>query len=416
MLSHLRFLGQRCANVARTSSISLLQRPSFTTHLTIMKPVPQLLSISRPTSLLITGTKRATPLHRCFSQKAQGYKLEDKEDREQRYQFAKKMSRCRDRKQLEKMGKQLSPFRTIAECSFVLDGLINTGQHQRALAFPERMKKQYNIQPNVVIYNKLITMCEKGGRWERALELFEEVKKHPRMEPDIRTYSATISACEKGGQWERALELFEEVKKHPRMEPNIRTYSATISACEKGGRWERALELLEEVKKHPRMEPNIRTYSATISACEKGGQWERAWELFEEVKKHPRMEPNIITYNAILDALSTTEPSHARVLYLEAVSKGFFNTQNERRENGMPKLDLHDHSEGAAETATRWWLEEQVPSMKENKQLIIETGWGKTRPMWQTSDINDRVRNVLHDMEVQILPQDNPGHLLIQYR
>ena len=77
---------------------------------------------------------------------------------------------------------------------------------------------------------------------------------------------------------------------------------------------------------------------------------------------------------------------------------------------------VHDHSEGAAETATRWWLEEQVPSMKENKLLIIVTGWGKNRQMWQTSDINDRVRNVLHDMEVQILPQDNPGRLLIQYR
>ena len=117
-----------------------------------------------------------------------------------------------------------------------------------------------------------------------------------------------------------------------------------------------------------------------------------------------------------MDALSTTEPSHARVLYLEAINKGVFNTQNEKRENGMPKLDLHDHSEGAAETATRWWLEEQVPSMKENKLLIIVTGWGKNRQMWQTSDINDRVRNVLHDMEVQILPQDNPGRLLIQYR
>ena len=127
------------------------------------------------------------------------------------------------------------------------------------------------------------------------------------------------------------------------------------------------------------------------------------------------MEPDIITYNAILDALSTTEPSPARVMYLEAVSKGVFNTQNEKRENGMPKLDLHDHSEGAAETATRWWLEEQVPSIKENKLLIIVTGWGKNRPMWQTSDINDRVRNVLHDMEVQILPLDNPGRLLIAY-
>jgi hypothetical protein len=152
MLSHLRFLGQRRANVARTSSISLLQRLSFTTHLTTMKPVPQLLSISRPTSLLITGTKRATPLHRCFSQNAGGGKFEDKE---------KKLS-------------------------------------------------------------------------------------------------------------------------------------------------------------------------------------------------------------AIMDALSTAELSHARELF-EAVKK--------------------HHSEGAAETATRWWLEEIVPSMKENKQLIIVTGWGKNRQMWRTHEI-----------------------------
>ena len=83
----------------------------------------------------------------------------------------------------------------------------------------------------------------------------------------------------------------------------------------------------------------------------------------------------------------------------------------------MPKLDLHDHSEGAAETAVRWWLDERVSNMKEQKsqRLLIVTGWGKTREDWGTSDIKKRVENVLKEMSLSTFPSENAGVVLVKW-
>merc|ERR1712032_558385 len=84
----------------------------------------------------------------------------------------------------------------------------------------------------------------------------------------------------------------------------------------------------------------------------------------------------------------------------------------ERTENGSPVLDLHNHSEGAGETAVRWWLEERVPTMTSKPdKLIIVTGWGKSRRITQDSDLRGRVERVLAELCMTTLPMDNPGQL-----
>ena len=67
-------------------------------------------------------------------------------------------------------------------------------------------------------------------------------------------------------------------------------------------------------------------------------------------------------------------------------------------------LDLHVFSEGAAETAVRWWLDERLPAMSSTEQLIIVTGWGKSRAAYQKGDVRGRVIKVLHQMGVSMLP------------
>ena len=77
-------------------------------------------------------------------------------------------------------------------------------------------------------------------------------------------------------------------------------------------------------------------------------------------------------------------------------------------------LDLHDHSEGAAETAVRWWLEVRVPTISPPPaQLLIVTGWGKSRPTYRDGDIRGRIVRVLSDLGVPTLPTDNPGLVLV---
>ena len=76
---------------------------------------------------------------------------------------------------------------------------------------------------------------------------------------------------------------------------------------------------------------------------------------------------------------------------------------------------MHDLSEGAAETAVRWWLEERVPLLRastndgEPERLEIITGWGKSRAVTARGDVRARVRSVLQELGCSLLPCRNPG-------
>jgi pentatricopeptide repeat protein len=306
----------------------------------------------------------------------------------------------------------------------------------------------------IVHYNCAISACEKDRQWEKALALLEEVKAREGIELDAYTYNTAISACEKGRQWERALTLLEEVKQREDIELDAYTYNAAISACEKCGQWEKALALLEEAKGREGVHPNTYTYSAAISACEKCGQWEKALALLEEMKEREGVRPNCIhtTYNAVLDAVSD-QPVIARQLYLEAVESNIYQPSSRCTDSTgtlcqlphlstditgstgstgslchLPHLwmlDLHQHSEGAASTAARWWIETQVlpwhfgEDASPAVSLELITGYGRSRQSWKKGelsggDVKAAVAELLVDMEVPIDETDtNPGRLVI---
>ena len=154
------------------------------------------------------------------------------------------------------------------------------------------------------------------------------------------------------------------------------------------------------------------TFSAAIQACAAGGQPDRATQLFLDIET-AGLQPDSVSYSALLDATCTVYPPQARTHYVEAVRRGMY------PQAAGYKLNLHDHSEGAAETAVRWWLTDVIPQRLEEadgappKRLTIVTGWGKTRAEHQTSDVRARVEAVLRDMGVPRAETDNPGRLLV---
>ena len=155
--------------------------------------------------------------------------------------------------------------------------------------------------------------------------------------------------------------------------------------------------------------PNEITYAAAIQACASTGQPAVALKIFDEAQRN--IEVNRITYNAILDAVCTSHPTEARELYRRSFS---LYGPVEGTENGAPKLDLHNHSEGASETVVRWWLEERVPAMTpEPEQLVFVTGWGRSRSALQDGDLHWRVKDLLAELRVPTLPTKNPGMLLV---
>merc|ERR1712194_571327 len=161
-----------------------------------------------------------------------------------------------------------------------------------------------------------------------------------------------------------------------------------------------ALLLLEQMP-GVNIRHNVITYSTTITACEKVGQWDQALSLLEEMPG-VGISPDGFTYNAFLDAVCTSHPTKARELYSHARS---LYGSVEGTELGDPKLDLHKHSEGAAETAVRWWLGERVHAMTgEPERLIIVTGWGKSRSATSNSDLRTRVERLLTELHVPTIP------------
>ena len=195
--------------------------------------------------------------------------------------------------------------------------------------------------------------------------------------------------------------------------PDVISYNAAISACEKAGRCDDALSLLQKMREDG-VQPNVISYSAAIQACAAAQQPDEALRLFKEALRS--VEPDCITFNAVLDAVASPQPAIARELWLQGCERGLY-PEVEKWEAGAPKLDLHDHSEGAGETALRWWLEERVPALQPKPdRLIIVTGWGKSRPATRVSDLRGRVEGAIAAMGVPTLPSDNPGEFVVDMK
>ena len=276
--------------------------------------------------------------------------------------------------------------------------------------------RQCGSAPNVFSFSAAISACGKSGQWERALELLDEMRERG-VEPNVISFSAAISACEKGGQWERALELLDEMRQCG-IEPDVIIFSAAISACEKGGQWERALELLEEMGRCG-VEPNSFSYSAAIQACAAAGQPAHALQLFNRLEAS-QVDTSMCCFNAILDALGRAQPERARELWKLGCARGCYHSfERWSSSSGLClQLDLHDLSEGAAETAVRWWLEERVRDRERlhlplPERLELITGWGKSRGATDKGDVRARIETVLREMDETVLPTDNLGMLVV---
>ena len=262
-------------------------------------------------------------------------------------------------------------------------------------------------------FREILSHLARKKEAKRAILVCQSIPKHQR---NTIHYSITISACGKGGQWEAALRLFDEMAEVG-VERNVYSYNSAISACSKGGQCEAALRLFDEMAEVG-VERDVITYSSAISACDKGGQWEEALRLFDEMAE-VGVERDVITYNVLLNAIGE-EPDLAQRLFLDAYHLGLFAAP--RRSSKSWFLDLHNHSEGSAITAVRWWLEEEVePWLLEvgrdssiDAEVGLITGYGKSRSEWQQSDVKERVANLLVKMQVPLKENcPNPGRLAI---
>ncbi|MCL1080346.1 hypothetical protein L2734_19770, partial [Parashewanella spongiae] len=201
------------------------------------------------------------------------------------------------------------------------------------------LMQQWDIKPNVAIYNAFITVCAKTGQFDSAWRLmcgnkpvmaphlslkanqitcinlltacaetgrYAEAKslvlgdgdtttaslmQQWGIKPDIAIYSAFITVCAKTGQFDSAWQLVCGDK--PVMAPHLPLKANQISclnlltACAEMERYAEAKSLVLGdgdtttacLMQQWDIKPNVAIYNAFITVCAKTGQFENAWQL-----------------------------------------------------------------------------------------------------------------------------------------
>jgi pentatricopeptide repeat domain-containing protein 1 len=270
--------------------------------------------------------------------------------------------------------------------SIILSAYAKSGMADEALSLYEEMKvalapptptstvghgegEEMKLPLDVMVYNPLISVCQKAERNEDAFRVFEEMQRLG-VAPDAFTYFIMMAVCEQCGRAEDAFALFNEMKLKE-VQPGRMAYGALISACVKGDRLEEAFDAFTEMKKSG-VQPNVTTYNGILFACEKSGRPDKAMLFFDEMK-NARVTPDVITYTHLIGALDLKK-RHLEIaqVFEEAVSCGIFEAASSFAGDEV-KIDLHSSSASVARAAVTHALEKHIPN---GKRLQIVTGQG----------------------------------------
>jgi len=220
------------------------------------------------------------------------------------------------------------------------------------------------VFPNAITYNAVISACRAAGRADDALRMFAHLEEHGPARgvfPDIAAYGAVISACGKAGRADDALRMFAHLEEHGPARgvfPNTITYNAAISACEKAARADDALRMFSHLEEHgPACDvfPDIITYSAAISACEKAARADDALRMFARLEEHGPARgvfPNTITYNAVISACEKAGKLDAVCELLDKAIAGKVFKASLGFDAKLNKLDLHEGTVVTMRTGT----------------------------------------------------------------
>jgi hypothetical protein len=89
-------------------------------------------------------------------------------------------------------------------------------------------------------------------------------------------------------------------------------------------------------------------------------------------------------------------------------------------EAGMPKIDLHGLTAGAAEMVVRWWLLAELPQrlaagkMNEPTQVLLVTGHGESRVLKEGSVVKQRVLELASELGT-VVEQSNRGRVVLEW-
>ena len=128
--------------------------------------------------------------------------------------------------------------------------------------------------------------------------------------------------------------------------------------------------------------------------------------------------PELSHWCHLLDAIGPTH-SQSRALLLRMTGQ-LLVAGAESIEVGVPRLDLHGLSAGAAEMVVRWWLLVELPrrlengEMREPAHVMLVTGHGESRVLKHGSVVKQRVLELASELGT-VVEQSNRGCVVLEW-
>ncbi|MCL1080183.1 hypothetical protein L2734_18835, partial [Parashewanella spongiae] len=188
------------------------------------------------------------------------------------------------------------------------------------------LMQQWDIKPNVAIYNAFITVCAKTGQFDSAWRLVHGDK--PLMAPHLPLKSNQITcinlltACAETGRYAEAKSLVlsdtvtASLMQQWGIKPNVAIYNAFITVCAKTGQFDSAWQLVCGDK--PMMAPHLPlianqiTCTNLLTACAERGRYAEAKSLVLADKGSTSLmqqwdiKPNVAIYCAFITVCAKT--------------------------------------------------------------------------------------------------------------
>ena len=122
---------------------------------------------------------------------------------------------------------------------------------------------ELGVEPNLYLYNNIISKLARARKADQALELFKQMKERG-LSPSSITYGAMIGACVRVGDVSSAEALFNEMETQRNFKPRVPPFNTMMQlyTTTRPNR-ERALWFYEEMGRQG-VEPTAHTYKVSI--------------------------------------------------------------------------------------------------------------------------------------------------------
>ncbi|XP_057987084.1 pentatricopeptide repeat-containing protein At1g77360, mitochondrial isoform X2 [Hevea brasiliensis] len=157
--------------------------------------------------------------------------------------------------------------------------------------------EKYDVPPNLVAFNGLLSALCKSKNVRKAQEIFDLMKEQ--FVPDSKTYSILIEGWGKAPNLPKAREIFREMV-DAGCQPDIVTYGIMVDVLCKAGRVDEALGIIKEMDSMD-FKPTSFIYSILVHTYGIENQIEDAVDTFLRMEKNG-IKADVVVYNALIGA------------------------------------------------------------------------------------------------------------------